>query len=402
MFSLLLVPIIGLAGGAIDYGKAVADRARINNVLDAAVLVGAQQARADDAKNLPDATVLTNAKAAATNYFNTAGALPGGAKPAFTAKITNRSVVVSGSYSATAAATFLKVVGFDKFAIGGKASSAVDLSPMVDIHLLIDVSGSMALGATAADVAKLNSKFGCAFACHDGVKVLGLNIDAFQWTQANGVTLRLNEINTGITDFIAWLKAQTSSTKRIRVATYAFSNSIDTLVPITSNLNSITANLPVAPDASGEYDGATHFKEIIPTFAASVGTSGDGVTTPKKLVMIATDGVQDPNRTWTWNTPLRAQVAPFSPSDCRKIDPSVSVGVLYAPYLQMPWDWGYNATLGQPSQIGNSGTRFDDIVPQLKSCATSPNLFVDLSTTTSVGAAFASIFQSFTQARLTK
>ncbi|QZN99668.1 pilus assembly protein [Chenggangzhangella methanolivorans] len=396
------MPLIGLAGGAIDYSKAIADRARLNNALDAAVIVGAKQAQSDDAKNLTNKAIRANAKAAATDYFNTAPNLPVGAKPTFTVKLNNRTVTVEGSYTSTTPASLLKIIGFDKFAIGGTAASAIDLSPMVDIHLLIDVSGSMALGATTADINKLTSNLGCAFACHDGVKVKNTQLDAFEWALANGVTLRINEINAGILDFIAWLKTQTSSTKRIRIAVHSFSTTLETIVPITATLNAAATNLPKAPDASGEFDGATHFNEIMAQFSDEVGASGDGAQDARKLVIIATDGVQDPNRTWSWNIPLRKKVVPFSPDDCRKIDPSVSIGVLYAPYLKMPWDWGYNATLGSPSLIGGPGTRWDDIVPQLKACTTSADLFVDLSTTASVGAAFTSIFQRFTQVRLTK
>ena len=402
LFALTLVPLIGLAGGAVDYSKAIADRSRLNNALDAAVIVGAKQAQSDDTRNLTNKAIIANAKAAATDYFNTAPNLPKGAKPSFTVKLKNRTVTVEGAYTATTPASLLKVIGFDKFAIGGAAAAALDLSPMVDIHLLIDVSGSMALGATTADINKLTSNLGCAFACHDGAKVKNSQLDAFEWAQANGVTLRLNEINTGILDFIAWLKTQSSSSKRIRIAVHTFSTTLETIVPITATLNAATNNLPQAPDASGEFDGATHFSDIMTAFSDEIGASGDGAGAARKLVIIATDGVQDPNRTWSWNIPLRTKVAPFSPIDCRKIDPSVSIGVLYAPYLKMPWDWGYNATLGAPSLIGGPGTRWDDIIPQLKACTTSADLFVDLSTTTSVGMAFTSIFQRFTQVRLTR
>ena len=412
LFGFMILPLIGLAGGAIDYARAIHDRTRINNALDAAVIVGANKAQADDAANKTDDQIRANAYRAALDSFNSAPNLPPGTAPTFTVDITNRVVTVSGSYAAATATTLLKVTGFQSFALGGRAASSVSLSPMVDIYLLIDVSGSMAIGATSADITRMmnapgtdprqpKSKYNCAFACHDGVTLNGTTTDAFQWAKKNGVTLRIDEVNKGITDFVSSLVNQPSS-RRLRIALYSFSTTLDTLVPITSNLSTIPNNLPQAPSTSGDYDGATLFQQLMPSFASKVGTSGDGSTTPKKFVIIATDGVQDPTRTWTSNTSLRPQVAPFAPADCRKLDRSVAVGVLYAPYLNLAPDWGYLATLGQPSQIGNKGTRFDDIVPQLKSCATAPNLFVDASTTASIGDAFKALYQIFTQVRLSQ
>lgn len=403
IFAFLLVPLLGLAGGAIDYSRSIQDRSRIDSALDAALIVAANQARADDAKNLTTSTIVSNAIQAANDYFNSASKLPVGTKAAFTVVTQGRTVTVSGSYTSSTPTSFLKIAGINALSLSGNGASSINLSPMVDIYLLIDVSGSMAIGATQNDIDKLNNVFGCAFACHDGYFVRGTSYDAFQWAQNNGITLRINEINKGIQDFVKWLQDQASASQRVRIAVYSFSTNLTTVVPLTASLDAASINLPQAPSSSGDYDGATLFSTIMPIFASTVGAGGDGITTPKKLVIIATDGVQDPTRTWVgpqwW---LRPQVRPFSPADCRQVDASVSVSVLYAPYFQMSWDWGYQATLGQPSQIGNSGTRFDDIVPQLTACASTPNLFVNSATTSSVGTALQAIFTNFTVARLAK
>lgn len=402
IFAAALVPIVGLMGGAIDYGRSVVDKALLDNALDGAVILAARAAQDADAKGMTDAQIIDYAQTVGLKAFNATAKLPNGTVPALVVSISNRAVKVVGDYTSKTDTTILMAAGYDQIKLSGHAESAVDLSPMVDIYLLIDVSGSMALGATQADVDKLNAAFGCAFACHDGAKVKGTNFDSYEWAVRNGITLRTQEVNRGITDFVTWLKTQTSSSKRIRIATYTFSNDLAKLVSTTSDLNFALTNLPQAPNTSDEYAGATHFKEIMPGFADEVGKAGDGKSKPKKLVIVATDGVQDPSRSWTWDTKLRAQVAPFSPASCRLIDPSVSVSVLYAPYLKMSYDWGYQATLGAPSQVNGPGTRFDDIVPQLTKCASTPDLFVNAASTSSIGSAFVSIFQKFTQVRLAR
>lgn len=417
ILAFMMVPLAGIVGGAVDFGHAVSERTRLNTALDAAALVAAKAAQDADAAGKSDTDVRTTAEKAGADYFNAMKNLPKDAAGRVAVKIVDRVATISASYTASMPTTMLGVLGVKSLPISSVASSTVNLSPLVDIHLLIDVSGSMAIGASNADIAKLKTRFGCAFACHDGVQVkdtvttgTGNNkktttityADSFDWAQKNGVTLRINEINKGITDFVSKLLAQPSSSKRLRISVHSFSNDLNQIVALTSVLSTAQSSLPKTPSASGEYDGATHFTENMPAFASFVGKPGDGTTKPQKLVIIATDGVQDPNRTWTWNTSLRPQVRPFAPSDCRKLDPNVQVGVLYAPYIDLSPDWGYLATLGQPSQIGNSGTRFNDIVPQLKACASSPKLFIDASTTATVGEAFQSLWDTYKLARLSK
>ena len=49
-----------------------------------------------------------------------------------------------------------------------------------------------------------------------------------------------------------------------------------------------------------------------------------------------------------------------------------------------------------------AGTRFDDIVPQLKACASSPTMFINTATTSSVGDAFKAIYNTYKTVRLSQ
>ena len=417
VFAFLMIPLVGMVGGAVDFGRAVSERTRLNGVLDAAVIVAAKAAQEMDRTNTrrftqwTQADIKSKAEKAGTDYFNSISNLPAGTAPVVTVTLAGRTVSVVGSYSSSVPTSMLGILGIKSFPMTGNASSALDLSPMVDIYLLIDVSASMAIGATAADVLKLQGRFGCAFACHDGASFTegsGRNkktyADSFDWAQKNGVTLRINEVNSGIENFRAWLTSGTIANSQIRVGVYSFSNDLTENLKITSDWSGLSSNMPQAPSSSSETEGGTHFSDIMPAFAAKVGKGGDGITAPKKLVIIATDGVQDPNRLWSHagNEWMRPQVRPFAPEDCRKLDSSVTVGVLYAPYIDLSPDWGFLDTLGKPSQIGGKGRRFDDIVPQLKACTTSANMFVDASTSSSVGDAFISLFKNYATVRLSQ
>lgn len=418
ILALMMVPLAGIVGGAVDFGHAIAERTRLNTALDAAAIVAAKAAQDADAAGKTDAEIKAAGEKAGNDYFTAVKNLPPGSAATITVALKDRTANVTAGYTSSMQTTMLGILGYKALPITGASNSTVSLSPMVDIHLLIDVSASMALGATAADITKLEARFGCAFACHDGAAVTDTIVtgtgrykkttykyyaDSFDWAQQNGVILRINEINKGIKDFVTWLEQQSVTNKRIRIAVSTFSNDLTHIVPLTKTLSAARSAVPNTPGVSSTTEGGTHFKEIMPAFATNVGKGGDGTATAKKLVIIATDGVQDPNRLWShggyeW---MRPQVRPFDSGDCRKLDSAVSVGVLYAPYVALWNDWGFKATLGQPSQIGGKGTRFDDIVPQLKACATD-NMFIDLSTKTSVGDAFKELFKTFTMVRISK
>lgn len=410
--GLTALMLVILAGAGVDFARSRQDRSRLDAALDAAVLAGAQAVRAADAKGLSDVAIRQAGSDAATQLFATLApkaATATAPRATFTVALTGRSVTVSGTYTASTKTTLMGIIGTTAMPYDGVSQASADLSPLIDVYLLIDVSGSMALGATSADIAALQANLnGCAFACHDGQPVKNTSLDSYQWAKANGITLRLDEMNQGILDFVASLRQQEAASKRVRIAIYAFSTQLTKVLDPTSDLSKVAGNLPKAPSASGESDGATLFSTIMPAFTKAVGPSGDGITTPKKLVILATDGVADPGRSWTWDVPKRALVAPFDPAQCAALKAPggsaklpVWVGVIYTPYLPMTWDWGYNATLGQPSQIRGRGTRLDDIPSQLAACATSGDFYMEAGKTGAIGDAMRKLFNTFAQVRLT-
>ncbi len=306
----MMLPMAGVVGGAVDYGHAVAERTRINTAMDGAVLVAAKAAQDADSAGKSDAEVRSAAEKAGADYFGAMKNLPTGTVGKIEVKLTDRVASIGATYTSSMPTTMLGVLGFKSLPISGNASASVNLSPLVDIYLLIDVSGSMAIGATSDDIAKLQKRFGCAFACHDNVPVTDVVVtgngrnqkvtttiyaDSFDWAQKNNVNLRINEINKGITDFVNDLMQQTAASKRLRISVHSFSNDLTQIVPLTSVLSNALTSLPKSPNSSSEYEGATHFSDVMPAFAKVIGTPGDGSSSPRKLVIIATDGVQDPN-----------------------------------------------------------------------------------------------------------
>ncbi len=140
IFAAALLPMIGLMGGAIDYSRSIVDKTVLDNALDGAAIVAAKAAQDADAKGLSDKQISAYAEDLATKAFNGTPKVPAGSVPVIKVTIANRSVLVTADYTSATATTVLKAAGFDQINLSGHAESKVDLSPMVDIYLLIDVS----------------------------------------------------------------------------------------------------------------------------------------------------------------------------------------------------------------------------------------------------------------------
>jgi len=159
LLALSIVPILGLIGASVDYGRASSARATLQSLVDSTALAIAQ----DAAKASPPLTQ-DEVNAKATDYFNAlythsrtdSAQMPGGAAPP----------VVSATYSPTAGSvlmvtatssvnmTFMSVLPFTSTQIPIAASSTAKWgNTRLRVALVLDNTGSMSqggLGTTAS------------------------------------------------------------------------------------------------------------------------------------------------------------------------------------------------------------------------------------------------------------
>lgn len=408
VFAIVLVPVVMLIGLLLDYGRYAVAKGQLDAITDSVALLSAnvtnptlnalnparqRSARIDAGQSLFDARAATVSDTTITGR-------------SVEVTVANFDVTVKASYEASIPLVFGGLFGASTWSFQGSSAAVAKLAAYTDVYLLIDSSASMAIGSTQADIDRLIKGTGCAFACHDNSKsfwTAGGMVDSYGWAVANKVSLRFQVINKGIGAFVDHVQSNPANASTVRVALYSFDNDLNEIVPVTGDVARIKQKYPSTPSAASEYGAATHFNEIIDAFLLKVGSGGDGTSqaAARKLVIIATDGVQDPNRSWTWNLPLRAQVDAVSTAFCgtaaRK---KIAVGIIHTPYLPMPWDWGYMATLGQPSQSGGAKTRADDIEPRLKDCA--GQYYVNSSDPEVIASAFTSIFEKYSSPRLSQ
>jgi Flp pilus assembly protein TadG len=348
-FALAFLPIMGLAGAAIDYSKATAVRATIQQAADAAALAGARalsngrpplQARGQ-------ALWVFRANTAGIEYINNRGVpVIAQARDGFTMDV-EATVAVPNN--------FLTIAGIRSITVAVKASAtASDLSrqPMF-VHLVVDNSQSMGLPETQAGRDLLQSRSGCNFACHSPHPTLPPppgGLTTAQIATNNSIRLRIDTLRDALLEGLAYLKAERARTD-VRVSFYSFAQTITDSFTARAVIDSVADRVRQMPMESM----ATMFYNLH-EIARRIEIDVAGRSTDN-LVVLATDG---------FNSRFAGAPADFFPilaSSCNAFkDKGYKVAVLAVKYLDQG---GFTHIISQ-------------LEPALRACASSPELFVQV------------------------
>lgn len=164
IFALSLLPIIALLGLGIDIGTAVSAVSRLDLAADAAVVASVTAAANDYGTN--PSTYLTLGQTAGTQLFTAqAGLIPTVTTPVSAVTLTKSGSNVQGSVTWTATYTprFGKMLGVTSWPLSGTSAASSPIgATYLDVEVLLDNSGSMLIGATASDIATLQSLTACS------------------------------------------------------------------------------------------------------------------------------------------------------------------------------------------------------------------------------------------------
>jgi Flp pilus assembly protein TadG len=287
MMYALVAPILVFAGGAaIDYGRAAQIHTKLNAAADAAALAALTPAMLQQS-----ATV---AQSAAESMFNglaagISGLTPGATQVTVTITTGATALVrnVTLSYSTSVNTIFAQVLHVNTLALQGVSEASAQVPPNINFYVLLDNSPSMALPATQAGITQMQNltametqvqgegSGGCAFACHQAstnnadtagnpcangttptqssgsysnvycnVAKQGAQIDNYQLARNNSITLRLDELNSGISTLLQTASStaqssQFSTPPQYRFSIYSmdslWSIGLNQLMPLTTN-----------------------------------------------------------------------------------------------------------------------------------------------------------------------
>ena len=180
MTALLLVPLIGAAGLAMDFGQALSIKSQLAAAADAAALGAIAEKSKAVAQAMAmsgDGTVALDDHEARSIFFGQMSGELLDLPVDVDIKLVKSNNVISSQvlYSATLPTTFMRILGKNDVTVADTATAEYQTPAFLDFYMLLDNTPSMGVGATPADVAKLreatvNGRDGkdkdCAFACH--------------------------------------------------------------------------------------------------------------------------------------------------------------------------------------------------------------------------------------------
>lgn len=169
IFAFAMIPMIFMAGFAIDYSRAMKMRTRMNAAADAAALaavnVKMMQQSDSEARAAARAMFIAQVNGISGMVYD----INDSSNPTITITSTggvNTRRTVTVSYRAASTNIFSGVLGAPTLPVVGEVTADATRAPHVNFFLLMDTSPSMLLPASSTGLNSIRKVTGCAFACH--------------------------------------------------------------------------------------------------------------------------------------------------------------------------------------------------------------------------------------------
>ncbi|AXV16802.1 hypothetical protein CYG48_14530 [Neorhizobium sp. SOG26] len=388
MSALLVVPLLGIAGVAIDVAEALSRKTQLQDAADSAAL----GAIAEKSAAFKQAMLMSNNGDVplgikdAEDFFNSQVAAMTGVtlqNSSAAVKRDDNQLKAVFKYTASVPTTLLRVIGKDSITVSGQASAVFQTETFRDFFLLLDNTPSMGVAATTADINKMvaNTPDKCAFACHivkDGVEDLN---SYYNKAKSLGVTIRINVVAQATAALMDTAVSVRKSPNQYRMAVYTFGQKAEDrklleVVSLTDNLKEAKEKASLIDLMSIPYQGydsdqQTDFDRALQDLSTKLGHPGTGLTaaSPEKIVFFVSDGVNDSKKPQSCTKKLtgtRCQ-EPIDIRVCEHLKKrGYKIAVLYTTYLPLPTNNWYNTWI-KPFQ--------PEIATRMQSCATSGYFF---------------------------
>jgi hypothetical protein len=400
ILALLMAPIALAMGTAIDYGYAMSVRTEMQSAADIAAvqalseqsagviaaltqsLSGELQLAETDAGYLFEANLQNKSK----DYLNS---------KEINIVRTGNTFVSTVSFKATVPTSFLGMFGVRKIEVAGTAKGVYVPASYIDFHLMLDNSPSMGLGATTADIDKMeaNTPDKCAFACH----IEGSTTDYYSLAKKLGVTLRVQLVSKAAQKMMDTAKKVRRYSNQYRMAVYSMGTKatkveLTNVAPLSNDLDTVktktqTIDLMSIPYQGYDNDQQTDFEKMLQELKKIMDKSGSGLNDldRQKVMFFVSDGVNDsykPTGCLKKLTSDRCQ-APLDFKVCDQIKTNgVQIAVLYTTYLSIENNSWYRSWI-KPFR--------SEIATQMQSCA-SEGLFFEVSPSQGIDEAMNALF----------
>ena len=321
ILALSALPLVMTIALAMSVYSAYGVKSRFDSAADAAVLAAAQGAvnyvkqnagSSGSGSDLTSAAIAAGQSAGTQAFWANLGSADSSVqqtvKPTIT--VTSSTVQVNSqtvnqftadaSFSQTIAVPLGNLFNRPTLTLSGSAEATANYPIYLDIHILIDNSASMGIGATSADQTTMQNQTGCTVACHQPWNGMSGVWPANQGTYpairaiTPAVTLRIDVVKQAVIQELQAIQQSTFS-GQVRVALYTFSVTPVTLFALSSDINGAIAAAQNIDIVAGPNGGGTYSSNALQTLASQLATAGDGSSPTKRQgnVLFFTDGVQD-------------------------------------------------------------------------------------------------------------
>lgn len=375
--ALALVPLIGAAGLAIDFGRALALRSELMGAADAAALgaVGQTSPGFIAIKKMKEDGKVTLAEDDGRKLFlSHRGINVGEDVSEWPLNVTVAVQRTSGAITSTVAfsmgmpTTFTKIFGHTHMTVTGEAAAVYgsESKTYTDFYMLLDNTPSMGIAATTKDIQKFQAitkgsgQRGCEFACHLGWTGSNgkFNEDAnssYLVARKNNITLRIDVVAKAAQSLIDRVREEmATSVDQYHVAAYSFGKAALKEGYKIEKVLSSTVDMSTASQAVGKVAIQTtdhdHFHEnALTSFDTALteigkeiigpGGSGTNRMDPQKVVYFVTDGVADSLKLGgacggSWYQDKGRCLEPIDVKYCKALkDRQIKIAVLYTTYI---------------------------------------------------------------------
>jgi hypothetical protein len=419
MFAMSIFPVIAIIGAAIDLGFVTQSKAQLSAAADVAALAAVKTAANAFTSGVPNYIALGNS--AGSQWFNSqSGLLMNTTLQSSSVAVTQSASVLLSTvtYQASVPTFFAKLFGITAVPLSGTASATITTQAYISVTFLLDNSSSMLIASTQAGVNLMNSltpvtgstphkpsgltqtsvpdglgTLQCAFACHWDAS----SRDYYGLARNNHVELRFDVVQSAVASAINEMIIEELIPSQFSVGIYTFGSTLVHVYPasqgqptstdLTSGKDAAQAiQTPVGPDVAN-----TYFPDVMTALAAASSAAGDGSVpaTPKKALIIVTDGLADyGSRT----TPTSK--GPINPVNCNAMkNLGYSVYVLYTTYITTP------ANLVLPFDNIDlmpyiDGTKSPGMATSLQACASAPQDYVEASDPAAIATAMTQLLKA--------
>lgn len=287
---------------------------------------------------------------------------------------------------------FMKMIGVTSIPVSGEAKAEFNVGEYYNVNVLVDNSPSMGIGASQADVDKMQAKMGCAFACHD----LSNQMNNLPKATALGVKLRIDVVGSALRKLADMVSNSVAQKGLYKLSLYslgaraddAVANPLSRLQDMTQDMDAFkTAAQDIKLMIMPRYDynkyAVGYINKSVQLLNDQIPSSGTGtgVNSPRQVLLLVTDGVEDLLTTGSqcFGTFQYGRCVQYiNVNECQRLkNRGVVVAVLHTTYLPITTNDNYNSWVRAIApKVG----------PALQACA-SPNLYehVDMNSDISAG-----------------